>query len=374
MPRSVGRMELFAKLGRIMVAETMVAEAAAYVSEQEWRGRGRDATSFYVSQFPGGPRPCPRKLTYDLMNFPAPEPMPPMVGATAIVGKAVEEHEVSMLDAAGRLLSTPADCEDQVRIWDADNWISGRMDIVTLPPFWNRPLLTEKKTKDSDVVDDMRAMTRSYDPSHAYQTRAYIALLRELSEILWDRAVVCKHTWRIALPGSEPVIDAMVCRDHGIQDDAGCLIEIKLHPLQSGVLSYSSRNRPNVRASWYFEHDEQWWQNGLKSLRTAQEAYASNTIPPHPFGGKQWSAEPCKYCPHKRETCKPDHLAGVTKLSESHGVEWAQKIFGNYDPDAMRAKVLERWQGLTGLGYDLPSGYTIGRLGVQKEREHAAHA
>jgi hypothetical protein len=38
------------------------------------------------------------------------------------------------------------------------------MDIVTLPPFWNRPLLIEKKTKDSDVVDEMRALRRVYDP------------------------------------------------------------------------------------------------------------------------------------------------------------------------------------------------------------------
>jgi hypothetical protein len=54
----------------------------------------------------------------------------------------------------------------------------------------------------------------------------------------------------------------MVCRDHGINDDCGCLIEIELGPVESGVLSYSSRNRPNVKASWYFEHDEAWWRRG----------------------------------------------------------------------------------------------------------------
>jgi len=371
MTSSVGRMELFARLGRITVAEAMIDEAAHYIADHEWRAPSRPKTSFYVSQFPGGPRPCARKLAYDLMNFPASDPMPPMVGATAIVGKAVEEHEVSMLDHAGRLLSTSADCEDQISVWDADHWISGRMDIVTLPPFWNRPLLIEKKTKDSDVVDEMRALTRSYDPIHGYQTRVYIEILRELSQQLWPSAVVCKHTWRLAEPGIENVIDAMVCRDHGIHADSGCLIEIELQPLQSGVLSYSSRNRPNVRASWYFEHDEAWWQRGLEVIRQAQEAYATDVIPPHPFGGKQWSVDPCKYCPHKRNVCKPDHLAGVEKLSESHGVEWARGVYGQYDPTQIRQAVLDRWRGLKGFDYALPEGYTMGRNGVQKERAHA---
>jgi hypothetical protein len=218
MADSVGRMELFARLGRITVAETMIDNAAAYVSELEWRHQldTRDTTSIYVSRFPGGARSCERQLVYDLMNFAHTEAMPPMVGATAIVGKAVEEYEVNLLGIDGRLLSPDADAEDQIRVEDNDYWISGRMDIVTLPPFWNRPLLIEKKTKDGDVVDEMRALRRSYDPSHAYQTRVYIAILRQISQQLWPAAVVCKHTWRLAEPGNEPVIDAMVCRDHGI--------------------------------------------------------------------------------------------------------------------------------------------------------------
>lgn len=370
MSRAVGRMELFARLGRISVAESMIDEAAKYIADHEWRVRNRATTSFYVSQFPGGPRPCARKLTYDLMNFPSSEPMPPMVGATASVGKAVEEHEVSMLDYAGRLLSTPADCEDQIAVADADHWISGRPDVITLPPFWNRPLLIEKKTKDSDVVDAMRSLARTYDPAHAYQTRVYIAILRELSQQLWPSVIVCKHTWRIAEPGIEPVIDAMVCREHGINADCGCLIEVELQPLQSGVISYSSRNRPNVRASWYFEHDEGWWQRGLAVIREAQEAYATDQLPPQPFGGKQWSAEPCKYCPHKRETCRPDAKDGVTTLSASHGVAWSRDVYDGYDPIAIRQAVLDRWRGREGYQYTLPEGYTIGRLGVQRERAH----
>jgi hypothetical protein len=369
MPKSVGRMELFAQLGRISIAESMVDNAARYVSDLEWRRkrRSREATSVYASKFPGGDRSCERQIAYSLMNFAHEKPMKPMVGATADVGKAVEEREVRLLEIEGRLLSPGVDAEDQIRVEDNDNWISGRPDIVTLPPFWNRPLLTEKKTKDSDVVDDMRALKRSYDPGHAYQTRVYIEILRELSPILWPAAVVCKHTWRLALPGSEPVIDAMVCRDHGIHADSGCLLHIDLQPLQSGALSYSSRNRPNVMASWYFEHDEAWWQRGLAKLRSAQEHLKADTIPPHPFGGKQWSADPCQWCDFKKSVCRPDVKDDVEQLSKSHGVAWSEEVYGHFDPFAIRERVLERWSGREGLSYTLPEGYEIGLLGVQKK-------
>jgi hypothetical protein len=170
----------------------------------------------------------------------------------------------------------------------------------------------------------------------------------------------------LALPGNEPVIDAMVCRDHGIHDDSGCLKHIDLQPVQSGVLSYSSRNRPNVRASWYFEHDEAWFQKGLAILRRAQEYFATDTLPPHPFGGKQWSQDPCKYCPMKKNACRPDQQAGVTKLTESHGVEWSKGVYGAYDPIKVREAVLERWRGREGFSYTLPPGYEIGRQGVQR--------
>lgn len=373
MPNPVGRMELFARLGRITVAESMVDNAARYVSDLEWRRklRSRPATSVYASKFPGGERSCERQIAYSLMNFAHAEPMKPMVGATADVGKAIEEREVRMLEAEGRLLSPGVEAEDQIRIEDNDNWISGKPDIVTLPPFWNRPLLTEKKSKDNDVVEEMRALKRSYDPGHAYQTRVYIAILRELSQTLWPAAVVCKHTWRLALPGNEPVIDAMVCRDHGIHDDSGCLKHIDLQPLQSGVLSYSGRNRPNVMASWYFEHDEAWWQRGLAKLRSAQEYFKADTIPPHPFGGKGWSAQPCQWCDFKKTVCKPDQVDGIRRLSDSNGVAWSQEVYGYFDPFTIREAVLERWREREGFSYTLPPGYEIGRQGVQKERTHA---
>jgi hypothetical protein len=61
----------------------------------------------------------------------------------------------------------------------------------------------------------------------------------------------------------------------------------------------------------------------------------------------------------------------MTKLTESHGVDWSAGVYGYYDPNTIRQTVLERWRGCEGFSYTLPEGYTMGRHGVQKERAHA---
>jgi hypothetical protein len=372
-------MELFARLGRITVAEAMVDDAFDYVSERQWRERHLDNphgqswfTSMHVSSFPGGdPRPCPRKLAYELMAFAHTEQMPQNAIAAGVVGSAVEDWVVSMLDLDGRLLSASHDATHQIGLEDADHWLTGSPDLIVLPPFWNRPLVIEKKTAYIDRVNEMRNLTRSCVPGHARQCLGYVGLGHHISPQLWPSAVVCKHTWRLAEEGIEPVLDAMVCRDHGIHDDSGCLIEIELEPINSGVVLYSARDHPEVRKSWYFEHDEEQFRRGLDVLRKVQDDYAHDRIPAHPFGGKQWSAEPCKYCDHKKNVCKPDHQAGVEKLTESHGVDWSKGVYGAYDPIAIRQAVLDRWKGREGFNYTLPKGYEIGRHRVQKERAHA---
>jgi hypothetical protein len=306
---SVGRMELWARLGRITVAEAMVDRAAAYAAERAWRARLSGEfdrplpdghgwhTSMHISSFPGDDsRACPRALAYGLMGFAQAEPMPQRVPAAGIVGTAIENWLVSMLGFDGRVLSLGTDTEHQIDLEDADHWLTGSPDLVVLPPGWNRPLVIEVKGEKIERVEEMRALKRSYRPGHARQLRGYLGLGSHVSQLLWPTAVICKHTWRLAELGNEPVIDAMVCADHGIHADSGCLIEVDLEPIRDGVVLYCARDNPEVRASWYFEHDEQWFQRGLALLRRAQEHYASDLIPAHPFGGKQWSAEPCKYC------------------------------------------------------------------------------
>lgn len=377
---SVGRMELFARLGRITVVQSMVDSAFASASENEWRETlGEDPhgqpwfTSMHVSSFPGDDsRACARKHVYSMMGFAKTKQMPQNAIAAGVIGSAVEDWVTNLLDFDGRLLSASAGSKHQIGLEDADHWLTGSPDMIVLPPFWNRPLVIEKKTAYADVVDEMRSLKRGCVPAHARQCRGYVGLGHHLSKELWPSAVVCKHSWRLAEQGNEPVIDAMVCAEHGINADSGCLIEIELQPITQGVVLYSSRDHAENRASWYFEHDEAWFQKGLATLRRAQEHYATDTIPPHPFGGKQWSAPPCQWCDYKKDVCKPDHQGGVTKLTESHGVEWSRAVYGEhgYDPDAVRRAVLERWRGREGYSYTLPPGYTIGRNGVQREREH----
>jgi hypothetical protein len=379
MPESVGRMELWASLGRITVAEAMINRAATYAAERQWRNRHLDAphgqswfTSMHVSSFPGDDhRACPRALAYGLMGFATGEPMPQRVPAAGIVGVAIEDWLVSMLGLDGRLLSAGSNAQHQIGFEDADHWITGSPDAIALPPFWNRPLVIECKSEKIERVNEMRALARSYRPGHGRQCCGYIDLGHHVSPQLWPAAVVCKHTWRLAEPGNEPVIDAMVCPDHGIHSDSGCLREIDLEPIRDGVIIYVARDNPEIRASFYFEHDEHRFQRGLAVLRRVQEHYANDMLPAHPFGGKQWSQDPCRFCDFKKNVCRPDQAVGVTKLTESHGVEWSQGVYGYYSPERIRQQVLDRWRGREGYGYSLPPGYEIGRYGVQKERVHA---
>lgn len=374
---AVGRMELFARLGRITVAESMIDAAFERSADHAWRDELNDDphghpwfTSMHVSSFPGADaRACERKLAYGMMGFAKAEPMTQKPIAAGVVGSAAEDWVVKMLGFDGRVLSASHDSKHQIGLIDADHWLTGSPDLIVLPPFWNRPLVIEKKTAYADVVDEMRALRRSYVPGHARQCRGYIGLGHHLSKTLWPSAVVCRHTWRLAQRADHGDAETLWCVDH--KDALDCLIEIDLQPINSGVVLYSSRDHLETRASWYFEHDEAWFQKGLATLRRAQEHYAQDLIPAHPFGGKQWSAEPCKYCAFKKNTCKPDFNANVVKLTESHGVEWSNGVYGAYNPTRVREAVLERWRDQQGYTYTLPEGYTIGRNGVQRDRMHA---
>jgi hypothetical protein len=380
MPKSVGLMELFSLLGRITVVEKMIDEAYDASAERSWRSRHLDNphgdswySSMHISSYPGDdPRPCPRKLAYGMMAFAETEVLPQKAAAAGQVGLAAEDWIVQLLDLDGRLLSARADAQHQIGFENADYWLTGSPDIIALPKFWNRPVVIEHKTAYADVVDAMRILTRPCVPAHARQCQGYVDLGYHISPMLWPRAVVCKHTWHLAEEGIEPVIDAMICPDHGINADSGCLKEIELQPIKDGFVLYSSRDHLEIRKSWYFERDERRLQKAFKVLRQAQEHYATDTIPPHPFGGKQWSADPCKFCSMKKNVCKPDQMAGVTKLTESHGVDWSRGVYGEaYDPIKIRQAVADRWKDKSGYHYKLPKGYTIGRNGVQREKATA---
>lgn len=358
----LSRFEAFARIGRIETAETLFARASDAANDAEWRGRLERSphgevwhASFHISEFPAGdPRACMRKPLYEMMGLPLQEPPSRMLMGTAIAGQAFEDWNLRNLMADGRLLSAPPEAPHQTRFGDADHWMTGSPDFIVLPPFWNRPHLIETKTKDAEIVAQMKALTRSYDAVHARQCRGYIGVGNRISPLLWPKAVVCRDTWRLAYiePNKDGSIDAAsyCCRDHGQPLEPGtCLVEIDLEPLRTGSLIYGGRDRPHLTNEYVFEHDEAWFQSGLDVVAKQRAYFERDEIPPHPFGGKEWSELPCKWCRQKKYACKPDQKNGTTKLSESAGIKWARELYGSYDADEVRQAVLDRWAGRSGV-------------------------
>lgn len=356
-------------MGRLGVASRMFESASRYVEESDWRDQHREPHgapwwgSFHASKFPGDDeRACERALVYDALGIPEVEPFGEMLRATMVAGQAAEDWRAHDLDLDGRLLSPPATAEHQMRFEDADHWLTGSPDIVVLPPFTNRPHLVETKTKDLELVVEMKNGQRLYDAKHARQCRVGIALGSRIAHRLWPRVVVCRETWRLALAGNERVVDSMVCRDHGIHADSGCLITIDLLPMRTGELLYMGRDRLSVKHGYLFEHDEEWFQHGLAVVERARQHLLAGTLPPHPFGGKDWSVPPCKWCGQKKETCKPDHKAGVVELVKSNGARWAAEVHGGFSIERRLEEMTARWAGQGGYRGVFPEDYELAAL------------
>lgn len=363
-------MELWARLGRLNLATQMLERASAYREEKEWRAFGKSPHgvtwwgSFHGSKFPGdAERACERQQIYELVGTPEVEPFKEMLRGTMIVGQACEDWRVDDLDFEGRLLSPPNTAQHQMRFEDSSHWLSASPDIVVLPPFSNRPHLMETKTKDLDVVVEMMDLKRSYDAKQARQCRVNIALGNKIAHELWPSVVVCSRTWRLALRAdgvawADDDSSGFQCRDHGEPLVPGsCLQRIDLLPMTTGTLLYMGRDRPNVKHGYFFEHDEEWFQNGLATLERVRGHFEEGTLPAHPFGGKEWSIDPCKFCNFKKEVCKPDYQAGVQTLQDSNISRWATEVHGRYDLAEVEAQIRKRWAGKSGYRGVLPKDY-----------------
>jgi hypothetical protein len=86
-----------------------------------------------------------------MMAFAHTEAMPQKVPAAGAVGSAIEDWLVSMLGYDGRVLSARHDAEHQIGLEDADHWLTGSPDLVVLPPFWNRPLVSRSRARSSSA-------------------------------------------------------------------------------------------------------------------------------------------------------------------------------------------------------------------------------
>lgn len=349
------RLEFYGWLGVLKTVDPVTAELLDEVAEKKWREDTFDSphehawfTSFHASQFPGDDiDACGRYLLYVMMNLPATGPMPPWVTMCGTLGKAGEEDIVWAWHHGGRLLSAPPDSEVQTGFEAPHAFMSGSTDMTVLRPFTTAPHVVEIKSKADEVIEQMITGQRKWDKAHRKQLLASLGLAHEYD---WGKVWVCEETWRIPLveevdPGPFGSSGRQkVCRVHG---DDSCLIEIELERPTTGAIYYWSRSWPRKTHEFFFRHNQDFMKAGLETLEKLKNNFLNDVLPPRPEH-YQWSIGPCKDCRMKKHACKPDegkkNDPSVTKLSESHGIEFAKTIRPDYDFDLVRAAVEQRWK------------------------------
>jgi hypothetical protein len=306
----ISRSELFAKLGVMRLADSLIDSAYTFVEQEILRENLEGSphgtpwhTSFHASAFPGKERECGRAAIYSLMDVPTLDEISNDSRALMDVGKDVETQIVRRLERYGVLISASPDDAVQTNFTLPEYWLTGNTDAVVLNPGWKKGHVLEFKGKDHDKIMQMRTGLLEPDEYHIAQCKAYISLANIFSHTLWP----------------------------------------DLEPVNTGTLIYFSRQRPRVTAEFFFEIDHTFFELGLSRLRAWQQHFLDGTLPEHPFGGKEWSKEPCGWCAYKRDVCKVDWKAGVTKLEDSVAHEHARKIRPSYDYTTIREAVLARW-------------------------------
>lgn len=269
-------------------------------------------TSIHASAYQAGEKACRRKLLYTLLDIPANEPIPPKLRGQAEMGKAAEALIVHRWAKAGMMLGVDVpefygQKMKQVGFEIPSLWFTGSVDaILDIRPMWDHVLPVDIKSKDHDIITSMQAGSRSYDHRHFMQLQAYMYLCIYFhKEMGWDKL--------------------------GLQEAVG------------GVIYYVSRQDPTHTAEFYIEADGMLMADAAGVIAATKEAFLDDVLPPRDKSWK-WTEEPCKYCDFKKFACKPDDKAGITKLSETKGIDFAKTIRSKYDPQETREKVLERWQ------------------------------
>jgi hypothetical protein len=163
----------------------------------------------------------------------------------------------------------------------------------------------EIKSKKDSVIEYMKVGGESYDPKHYNQLQAYIDwCIKNHERMGWDK--------------------------------------LGLQPATGGVIYYVSRENPRNTHEFYVEVDELAIASANAKLETWRGDYQLDNLPSRPKEWK-WTEEPCKWCPFKKNVCKPDYQAGIVKLSESHGIEFAKGQHPSYNVDDIKRRVEERW-------------------------------
>jgi hypothetical protein len=296
--------------------EAITKKAMVDFELAEWKkDSDHITTSFYASQFPGSEKSCKRKMLYSLMNIPEVDPLSPKLRGMTHMGNAAEYLIVHRLMKAGKTLAVEppehfGDKIEQTKFSDSETWLSGATDLILdlREEGYGNVLPVDIKSKDHSVIEQMNIGARGYDEKHFYQVQAYIYFCRKFHEDMgWDK--------------------------------------IGLGMADSGMLYYVSRQDPTYVKQFFFPMDEEAIARAVETMKETKDLFFSGDIPERDPSWK-WTEEPCKWCPFKREACKKDWKDGVTRLSESNGIEFAKYVNPSYDYDEIKLKIEERWNGI----------------------------
>lgn len=271
-------------------------------------------TSFHASQFPiDKDFACPRKAVYRLANFAEPERPSRWLVGLGEVGKGIEVALVDKWHQFGVLISPPPTEPIQLGAVDEDAWLTCSFDSVLLPFGWNRPLPVEVKSKALEKVREMILGDRGPDEQHIAQIKVQLYFLSKMQSEWWP----------------------------------------DLEPVTHGVIYYLARDDPKVTKEFTVPLDVKWVEDRIEILgdwkdNFLREEIAQTQEKKHPLGWK-WSELPCKWCPFKKDICKPDWQEGITNLSESSGIKRTKEARAGYDYSATRRATIERW-GTGGSG------------------------
>ena len=319
--RKVSRAEFFTRLQITRKLEPITDAAYKEVEQNRWQNNLDNEphghpwhVSFHASQFPGdNPMACPRQALYQMMDFPSSDPFTRRSRTVMAAGKAIEEELVRTWHDAGILISAGPDEEIQTGFELPEAWLTGSVDAVIKPPNWNKPLPVEIKTKYHSVIEEMQRGARGPDQNHVSQLKVQLAFVRLNQAKLW--------------PGLDPVTH--------------------------GYIYYLSRDNPSITAEYRIDLDEEFFRKGVARLMQWKAWFDEGFLPEmnpskrtskfgHPHGWR-WSYQPCAWC-NFRKTCQLDFREGNVDLTASIGVERARLVRPDYDPEAARRRVLERWQ------------------------------
>lgn len=335
----VSRKELFARLG---IIDHPDAPSLHKLTIKAWQMRGdhemengRFRTSFWGGMFPAGidEKHCGRKALYGLLNLPKTldEKPSPHLLATSRAGSDVEAQITALWDKLGISLvqichtekqeidpetkqpvvclkggiGCPVDHSQQLRLQDPRYWYSSAIDdVLDLRPEVNFVVPVDIKSKKEDVLNSIKR-NQVADPKHKAQVIGYIHVCRlRHEEMGWDK--------------------------------------MGLERSQGGFVYYVSRDNPSNAVAIWVPYVEEEVAGALALLEEWRDSFLKNQLPQRPKDWR-WTENPCKFCDFKKR-CKQDNKDGVTDLFESTTIKIAQRQDPDYDPEAIRQKVIERWK------------------------------